>query len=509
MPETTARPKPDFAGFATKYGIRCSDGRTILPDAFKHLDGKKVSLLYQHDVANIHSVVGHTILEHRDGVGVYAYGYINQKTTNGPQAFALVEHGDIDCLSISANQLRQNGMEVVHGNIREVSLVVSGANPGARIENAVYVEDGVRHIDDEVATIFSGGAPDPESLVHQEPEPDPAPEPDPKPEEPEPTDSPPENGEAQHADNYDDVQELFNKMSGQQRAVIYSMLSSADQASNVKRQFNELDEDQQQAFYAMMTAAMSHGDDVEHADGETVGEVWDTLTDKQKIAVAAMLAAWFEEANTTEHSDNNQTEGDNTMANPFENTKGTQETTGNKIVLTHSEMTEILNKAKGSSLESGFSLRKTFTAHLAEFQHDSGPDHYGIENIEVLFPDARLVRNTPDTVSRDTGWVAPFLAATNKTPFARLRSTAANLKEDEARAKGYIKANQKKEQVFPAMKRETHPQTVYKKQKLDRDDTIDITDFDVVAWINGTKANPLTKTSNCPSNILSSWMTTC
>jgi len=544
MPNSTAKTTPDFSGYATKYGIVCSDGRTILPDAFKHLDGCKVPLFYHHNTKDIESMVGHVILEHRDGVGVWVDGYINPKVKNGPQALALVEHGDIDCLSISANHLRQNGSCVVYGNIREVSLVPSGANPGAKIENSTYVEDGVTHINDEEADIFCGGALDPASLAHED---EPAAEPNPPPasggcpvgpEGPQGPPSPPgEDVAIQHAENYDEVQKLFDNMSAQQRSVIFAMLASADQTGNVERQFNDLDDTQKQAFYAMMTAAMNHADDggatvqgdttvgeiwdtftekqqlaaaailasliedeegkneteqadmdplaetLEHADGETVGDVLDTLSDVQKFALSAIIASYIE-AGSAEHSDDTpgatitNTEGELTtmQKNVFDNPQATSD---NKKTLTHADMDEIITQARGDSPGNGFSLKKTFMSYIEGMEHAD----YGIDNIEVLFPDAQLVRNSPDTVTRDKGWVGPFLSGINKTPFARLRSTAADLTEYEARAKGYITAEQKKEEVFPAMKRETNPQTIYKKQKLDRDNIIDITSFDVVAWI--------------------------
>lgn len=363
----------DFSGWATRNNIRCSDGRTILKDAFKHNDGQTVPLVWNHDHNDPLNVLGHALLENRDE-GVYAYCTFND-TDAGRNAKALVEHGDVTALSIYANQLKQQGPNVLHGAIREVSLVLAGANPGA------FIDSIIRHGEesDEEAIIYTG-----EELV------------------------------LEHAD---EVKDNFTPPSGDKK----------DEKSE-----------------------------------KTVKDVFDTLNEEQKTVVYALIGQALDESNQNE---NNEKEGnDNMKHNVFDQDQKEKEN-----VLTHADMETIISEGKRYG-----SLKDSFLAHTAQ---------YGIDHIDYLFPDAKNVTNQPDFIKRDDSYVQKVLRGVHHTPFSRIKSTHANITADEARAKGYIKGHLKKEEVFTLLKRTTTPTTIYKKQKMDRDDIIDITDFDVVAYI--------------------------
>ena len=363
----------DFSGWATRNNIRCSDGRTILKDAFKHNDGQTVPLVWNHDHNDPLNVLGHALLENRDE-GVYAYCTFND-TDAGRNAKALVEHGDVTALSIYANQLKQQGPNVLHGAIREVSLVLAGANPGA------FIDSIIRHGEesDEEAIIYTG-----ENLV------------------------------LEHAD---EVKDNFTPPSGDKK----------DEKSE-----------------------------------KTVKDVFDTLNEEQKTVVYALIGQALDESNQNE---NNEKEGnDNMKHNVFDQDQKEKEN-----VLTHADMETIISEGKRYG-----SLKDSFLAHTAQ---------YGIDHIDYLFPDAKNVTNQPDFIKRDDSYVQKVLRGVHHTPFSRIKSTHANITADEARAKGYIKGHLKKEEVFTLLKRTTTPTTIYKKQKMDRDDIIDITDFDVVAYI--------------------------
>jgi len=351
--------KYDFGGWATKYNIACSDGRTISNNAFKHCNDQQVPLVWNHNHQGPDGIIGKAFLKHAD-VGVYAYCEFND-TETAQTAKNLVVHGDITALSIYANKLQQQGGHVLHGDIREVSLVLAGANPGASIQ---------------------------EVLVH---------------------------GEADTT-----------------AAVIYS------------------DEDEIALYHA------------EEPQGEkTVAEVFDTLTEEQKKAVAII----FEQLVDNEEDNNKDNEGDSNMKhNVFDQNQP------EGAELKHAEFIEVsLKDAKKYG-----SLKESFMAHAGT---------YGIDNIDFLFPDAQNVTNEPTFIDRDQTWVMAFFNAVKKSPFSRLKAINADITGDSARALGYVKGKLKKEEVFSLLKRTTSPQTIYKKQKLDRDDIIDITDFDVVAWL--------------------------
>lgn len=365
--------KWDFSGYATKNDLKCSDGRVIRHGAFEDCDGKTVPLVYGHQRNSLDNIIGHALLENRDD-GVYAYGKFNE-TESGKTAKQLVEHGDICAMSIYANQLSQKGNNVVHGIIREVSLVPAGANPGAVIDNYC-----IEHSDGSIDTI-------------------------------------------------------------EEEAVM--------------------------TFVTNEGLSLVNDEEVEHSDSEsknsekTVKDVFNAMTDEQKNVVYAMLGAALaengEDDDEAEHSD----EGGNEMKrNVFDNSNDTPENT-----ITHDEELSILSDGKRFG-----SLKESVLQH-------------GISDIDMLFPDPTLVRNTPDLITRPMEWVDKVWNAAKKSPFSRIKSMAANLTADEARAKGYIKGKKKLEEQFGLLKRITTPQTVYKKQSLDRDDIIDITGFDVVAWL--------------------------
>ena len=351
--------KYDFAGWATKANMRCSDGLTIMNNAFADNDGETVPLVWNHEHSDSNNVLGHAMLQNRNG-GVYAYCTFN-KTPNGQNAKEMVKNGDITQLSIYANKLKKRNNCVMHGDIKEVSLVLAGANPGAHIEDVICHGD----IMEDQGVIFTG----------------------------------------------EDFEEYEGDIN----------LHHADENQN---------------------------------EEETIADVYNSLTPKQKKVVEFMIGSALEDNNM-------KGEGENDMKqNAFSNKNNKEEE-----VLSHSEMTAILDDAKRSG-----SLRESVLAH-------------GITNIDLLFPDYQNVDNKPTWITREMGWVDKVMKSVHHTPFSRIKSMAADLTEDDARARGYMKGNLKKEQVFSLLKRTTDPQTIYKKQKIDRDDAVDITDFDVVAWI--------------------------
>ena len=408
--------KFDFSGWATKANLKCSDGRTIMKDAFRDNDGNTVPLVWNHQHNDPLNVLGHALLENRNE-GVYAYCKFND-TESGQNAKLLVEHGDVSALSIYANQLKQQGGNVLHGSIREVSLVLAGANPGAFIDSIIMHGEA----SEEEAIIYTG---EDISLSHAEDE---------KTEEDE-------------------------------------SLSHADD----KKEDDEVAEEPKK-------------EDVEEpnkSDEETVADVFDTLSEKQKTMVYAMIGKALEHsADETEEADKNEnSEGgnDNMKHNVFD-----QDTQKNEGVLSHADVAAIFADAKryGSLKDAVMQRAENNEALMHTVTNESGETvNYGIANIDYLFPDARNVSNVPDFISRDMGWVAKVMNGAKHLPFSRVKSLHADITMDEARAKGYVKGEQKVEEVFALLKRVTTPTTIYKKQKLDRDDVVDITDFDVVAWL--------------------------
>lgn len=414
----------DFAGWATRVNLECSDGRIIRKNAFEHCDGLTVPLCWNHAHNNPDEILGHALLESRDE-GVYAYGKFND-TDAGQNAKLLVQHGDITQLSIYANKLKQQGPNVVHGMIREVSLVIAGANPGA------YIESVLMHGEDsyEEGSIFTGEDFEyVKPLFHAD-------EPKKGEEKMAETNNKPAEGEETVAD-------VLKTLNEKQMKAVYALIGQiAEDAAN--GELKQSDDD-----YA-----------IEHADDEeTVEDVLNTFNEKQKTVLYALIGQVLEEKNAAE----NENEGGNANMkhNVFDNE------TNNTEVLSHSEMNEIFADAQRCG-----SLKDAVLAH-------------GITDIDLLFPDAQSIDAEPGFMKRDDDWVAKVLAGVHQSPFARVKSVFADITADEARAKGYTKGGKKVDEVFKLLKRVTNPTTVYKKQKLDRDDLLDITDFNVIPWMKG------------------------
>ena len=381
----------DFSGYATRVDLKCSDGAIIREDAFKHQNGETVPLVWQHLHNGPENILGHAMLEHRKD-GVYAYASFND-SEQGRNAKELVRHGDVKALSIYANKLVRRGVDVLHGAIREVSLVLSGANPGAYIDNVVIA----------------------------------------------------------HGDSYE---------TSEDEAIIYTGLSFETQAETIE-----------------------HADDSKEPDmaEKTVGDIFETLTEEQKNVVYYMIGEALSEAGADDEAEHSafyenddyisHNDGEETITmtrNVFESlAHGTPMDEG--LTLSHSDIKSIFADGERKN-----SLKEAVIAHATT---------YGIENIDMLFPDAQTIGSRPEFVKRRTEWVASVLTDTHHSPFSRIKTILADITEDDARAKGYIKASMKKEEWFTLAKRVTTPQTVYKKQKLDRNDILDITDFDVVIWV--------------------------
>ena len=381
----------DFSGYATRVDLKCSDGAIIREDAFKHQNGETVPLVWQHLHNGPENILGHAMLEHRKD-GVYAYASFND-SEQGRNAKELVRHGDVKALSIYANKLVRRGVDVLHGAIREVSLVLSGANPGAYIDNVVIA----------------------------------------------------------HGDSYE---------TSEDEAIIYTGLSFEIQAETIE-----------------------HADDSKEPDmaEKTVGDIFETLTEEQKNVVYYMIGEALSEAGADDEAEHSafyenddyisHNDGEETITmtrNVFESlAHGTPMDEG--LTLSHSDIKSIFADGERKN-----SLKEAVIAHATT---------YGIENIDMLFPDAKTIGNRPEFIKRRTEWVASVLTDTHHSPFSRIKTILADITEDDARAKGYIKASMKKEEWFTLAKRVTTPQTVYKKQKLDRNDILDITDFDVVIWV--------------------------
>lgn len=370
--------KYDFSGWATKNNLKCSDGRTIMKDAFKENDGQVVPLVWNHQHNDVFNVLGHALLKNKDE-GTYAYCSFNG-TESGQQAKALVDSGDVVSLSIYANQLKERNGQVFHGNIKEVSLVLAGANPGAVITNVIkHGED----VEDE-AFIVTG-----------------------------------ENIELFHSDDKKDDE---------------GTKEDPDSGKTIKDVFDSMTEEQRTAAYYVITQALNNDADDDDDDDN------DQKEDKEDM-----------KHNVFDRDDTDKMEG----------------------VIMHSDGTPV-------------TVEEVSTIFADAKRYGSLKDsvlQHGIEDIEYLFPDAKNVTQTPQFIKRDTGWVSEVMGAVHHTPFSRIKSLFADITEDDARAKGYIKGKLKKEEFFSLIKRTTTPTTVYKKQKLDRDDVIDITDFDVVSWI--------------------------
>ena len=382
----------DFAGWATRNNVRCADGRTIMKDAFKENNGQKVPLVWNHRHDDPYTVLGHALLENRDE-GVYAYCKFNN-TESGQNAKELVQHGDITSLSIYANRLQQDGGNVIHGVIREVSLVLAGANPKAVIANVIQHGE---ELNDEAQIYFD------EPLV------------------------------LEHADEDKKEKTMVEDKKEEEKTMV----------DEKKTTENE----------------------------ETIADVIATFNEKQKKVFYALIGQAL-----SEKENNDESEEDNSVKhNVFDRDDENQEN-----VISHDDLQEVLKDAKRCG-----SLRDSAIQHgLEDVQYLAHAD-YGVDPVDYLYPDARNVTATPQMIQRNTAWVSKVMQGVHHTPFSRVKSLFANITGDEARARGYVKGNRKLEEVITLLKRTTTPTTVYKKQKMDRDDIIDITDFDVVAWLKG------------------------
>lgn len=407
--------KYDFCGWATKNDLPCSDGRTIKANAFSAQDGAEVPLVWQHDHSSPDLVLGHAVLENRPE-GVFTYGYLNESPM-GKRAKELLKNQDIKSLSIYANGLKQQGGNVLHGVIREVSLVLSGANPGAVITDvAIAHGDSVSIVEDEF--IYEVGEDNVELTL-------------------------------QHASKDEDAEEEGDKMKDTEK--------KESKAEETKKEAKEPEDSE-----------------------ETVGDVLKTFNEKQRKVMEVLIGKAIEDTKNGELDDDEEDEEedvehsglgeDDMQYNVFEN-KGT-----NEASVTKEEFETLMHDAFKDVNKYGGSLKESFLAHAAQ---------YGMENIGVLFPDAKNISSTPDFIARQQSWVTEFLNFVHKTPFSRIKSTFANITADEARARGFVKGNKKVNEVFQLLKRTTTPFTIYKKQQLDRDDVLDITDFDVVMWLKG------------------------
>lgn len=382
----------DFAGWATRNNVRCADGRTIMKDAFKENNGQKVPLVWNHRHDDPYTVLGHALLENRDE-GVYAYCKFNN-TESGQNAKELVQHGDITSLSIYANRLQQDGGNVIHGVIREVSLVLAGANPKAVIANVIQHGE---ELNDEAQIYFD------EPLV------------------------------LEHADEDKKEKTMVEDKKEEEKTMVDEKKISENE--------------------------------------ETIADVIATFNEKQKKVFYALIG----QALSEKENDNESEEDNSVKHNVFDRDDENQEN-----VISHDDLQEVLKDAKRCG-----SLRDSAIQHgLEDVQYLAHAD-YGVDPVDYLYPDARNVTATPQMIQRNTAWVSKVMQGVHHTPFSRVKSLFANITGDEARARGYVKGNRKLEEVITLLKRTTNPTTVYKKQKMDRDDIIDITDFDVVAWLKG------------------------
>lgn len=416
--------KYDFSGWATVNDRKCTDGRTIRAGAFAHQDGAVVPLVWQHLHDSPANVIGHAVLKNTDK-GVYTYGSFNS-TEDGQIAKELVHHGDITRLSINANRLQQNGGDVLHGNIREVSLVMSAANPGAFIDVPIIEHSDGELVESDEATIYM-----------------------------------------------DEPIEVFHE-------------DGKEAESGEEKEKKEVAEEKKEK------------------KEKTVQDVFDELTDEQKEVVYYMIGQALEDAGVAvdeeseegdEEAEHSDYEGEEEMRHNVFDTETRQAN-----VLTHDDMEIILKDAKrlGSLREAVLEHQENEGGVLYHNDEEPKTPNYGIQavpstmapgyqtyGIDMLFPEYRNLNNPPEFLNRNTEWVSVVMNDVHHTPFSRIKSQFADITGEEARALGYLKGKYKKEEVFTLLKRTTDPQTVYKKQKLDRDDIVDITDFDVVAWIKG------------------------
>ncbi len=460
--------KFDFSGWATRNNIKCADGRTIMRNAFIDNDGETVPLVWNHSHEDPYDVLGHALLENRPE-GVYTYATFNNSDA-AKAAKEAVRNGDITHLSIYANRLtHDSNKNVLHGAIREVSLVLAGANPGAYIDSVSLAHNDEGY-DEDQGIIYNDN-----SEIHI-------------------------NDSDYNTDNDYTVEDVFNTLNDDQKDLVYGLVGqaltnneylaqSALEDGDLEAVLDTMNDTQKELVYNILEEALEHADegddnmnnndyeeyedyddedyddedyddedyddedyDDDDDDNETVGDVLDSLDDKQKDVVYSIIGQALEEGE------------ENMKHNIFDDDYYEEDDT-----LMHDAMNTIIEDGQRFG-----SLRESYLQHA---------DEYGIDNIDYLFPDAQMISDTPEFIKRPDEWVGKVMNGVRHTPFSRIKSIFADITEDEARAKGYIKGKLKKNEVFSLLKRITLPQTIYKKQKLDRDDITDITDFDVIAWL--------------------------
>ena len=428
--------QPDFSGWATKYGIKCSDGRTILPGAFSDMDGKKVPIVFGHIHDDPDMVLGHAYLYSRPE-GIWTEGYFNGNP-KAQSTMGALQNGDLDGLSIYANELKHvNGRQVQHGNIRELSVVLAGANKGATIENVLLAHgDLLDELDDE-AIIYNDDVP----ISHDD------------------YTSRKQKRLAENKEEEDDM--ATNK--GRTLRHSEEETEEEEEDFDLEEVWNSMTPEQQELCALLVEDAENGGDDDEDDEGEEEDAEHE---DKEAEAV--------------EHSD--EEDKDDMKENVFDRSNGGTP----DDFLSHADQKKIIERGvKLGSMKEAWeeALETNDTLSHDVFNDDGTKQTYGIANIDYLFPDYYELNERPDFIRRPNDWVNVVLNGVYKTPKARLRTTHANITMDEARAKGYVKGNRKVEEVFNLLRRTVDPQTIYKKQKFDRDDIIDIDDFDVIAWV--------------------------
>ena len=408
----------DFAGWVTRNDVKCSDGRIIRHNAFKDQDGTKVPLVWMHQHGGIENVLGNVLLQNRPE-GVYGYGSLNDSEA-ADMARIVLKHDDVTAMSIFANNLTRQGNNVIHGTIREVSLVLAGANPGATIDEVVIHEDGY---DNDELIFFNA-----------------------------------EDNTLRHSDD---------------GSIEFEPLEdSIVHADDSKKEDDMADEKK--------SSTDTKSED-SSSDDKTLEDIFNSMTEEQKTVVYALVGQALEQGGGSDNDDSD--EEDNVKHNVFDNE---YDADTQNDVLVHDAMNEIIAEAKN-----GYSMKKIFNDYVADHIDDGAGDAiahaatYGVDPVDYLFPDAKTITPTPEFIRRDTGWVSQLMNRVHHTPFSRIKSVFADITADEARARGYMKGKLKKEEVFTLLKRSTSPTTIYKKQKMDRDDVIDITDFDVIAWLKG------------------------
>ena len=451
----------DFSGYLTRYNVKCKDGRTILTGAFDHQDGTQLPLVYQHNHKDAAQILGHMDLEARPD-GIYGYGYLNN-TPNGLNAKEQIGNGDVNSLSIWANELNERAGQVAHGVMKEVSLVLAGANPGAYIDNIAFAHsDGfIEDLPDE-AIIYSG---EDIEMYHDSME-----------------------------DRNESVEDVLDTLNDDQAWAADIIIEMAEENLSHDDVDGEVDMDEvkgildtfsEKQMKALLAVLGSIGSDIEHDDMDLdenlddidLDEIIDEINDEDEDN---------EEYDYEDNSDYSQEDG-MMHSNLFDETYG-----GGEAILSHDDLNDIIAdayNAKAASLRDYFRDEDTVVGLNNYLAHDdtnpSASQTYGIRNVEWLFPEARNLNQPPEFIKRDTEWVDGVLTGVHHAPFTRVKSQFADITGEEARARGYVKGEEKLEEYFDLQKRVTEPQTIYKKQKLDRDDILDITDFNVVLWLKG------------------------